>query len=45
MINTKYIALLILPLATTWQVSKAEEAQPQEIVWPQTVVPAIVTEE
>ncbi|MEO6117615.1 MAG: TonB-dependent receptor [Methylotenera sp.] len=45
MIDTKYIALLILPFATSWQVSKAEQAQPQEIVWPQIVAPAIVTED
>ncbi|HYN53291.1 MAG TPA: TonB-dependent receptor [Methylotenera sp.] len=45
MIDKRYIVLLILPLATSWQVAKAEDALPQVDVWPQIVAPTIVTED
>lgn len=45
MIHTRYIVLLILPLASYWQITYAEDAAPQEFPWPQIVAPQSVSEE
>lgn len=39
MIHTRYIVLLALPFATSWQVSQAEDTLPKQDLWPQIVAP------